>query len=76
LQNLSKLKHLQYLNLVNTHISNAGLETLKEIKSLKKVYLWQSKVNLVGVESLRKALPNCEINVGEELIINKPIESK
>jgi hypothetical protein len=38
--------------------------------------LWQSKVNLVGVESLRKALPNCEINVGEELIINKPIESK
>jgi hypothetical protein len=31
---------------------------------------------LVGVEALRKALPNSEINIGEELITIKPIESK
>ncbi|MFN3378113.1 MAG: hypothetical protein ACK41O_01595 [Runella zeae] len=44
---------------------------------LKRIYLWQSKVTPAGVEMLRKALPDCEINFGEELITSiPPAESK
>lgn len=77
LQNLEKLNRLQYLNLVNTQVTDKGLAALKNLKNLKRIYLWQSNVTLTGIEMLKKAIPDCEINFGEELITSiPPTESK
>jgi hypothetical protein len=41
---LKNLEHLQMLNLANTNITEKGLENIKSLKELRKVYLFQSKV--------------------------------
>ncbi len=65
------LKHLQILNLVETPITDKGLEDLAQIKSLKKVYLWQSKVSPVKAKEMQVSFPNTEWNFGEELPKNQ-----
>ncbi len=67
---LKGLPDLQMLNLVGTGITDKGLMLLAEIKSLKRIYLWQTKTSLPVVAALRQALPLCEINTGEENILS------
>ncbi len=43
-------------------MTDAGLESLKELKTLEAVYLWQSKATEAGVKKLREALPGAKIN--------------
>ena len=61
---MKNLASLEYLNLYGTQVTDAGLGELEGLKNLRAIYLWQTKVTPEGVESLKKALPQCEINTG------------
>ncbi len=45
-----------------------SLPNLQDLKKLKKLYLWQTKVTDAGVAKLQKALPQVEINRGQDLL--------
>jgi mono/diheme cytochrome c family protein len=66
LVHLKNLPNLEYLNLYGTNVTDAGLSHLTGLKKLKKLYLWQTKVTPAGVETLKKALPQADINLGWE----------
>jgi hypothetical protein len=55
---------LESLNLVGTPISDRGLAHLTKIKSLKRVYLWQTRVTEKGVRQLQKMRPDLAIQSG------------
>jgi mono/diheme cytochrome c family protein len=67
LPHLKGLAELQYLNLYETKVTDAGLEHLKGLKKLRKLYLWKSEVTEAGAKALTAALPELQINRGEEL---------
>ena len=52
------MKSLQSVNLIGTSISDAGLKTLAEIKSLKGAYVTTDRVTEQGVQWLRQARPD------------------
>ena len=60
---LSKLKKLplQYLNVHSTAINDAGIGLLNEMKTLEKLYVWNSKVTNAGADQLKRSLPKCQI---------------
>ena len=58
---LKALARLNYLNLCSTGVSDDQLPALAELPSLRRVYLFGSRVSLRGVETLRAKLPRCEI---------------
>lgn len=64
LSSLGKLQNLEYLNLTNTSISDNGILALANLKNLKKIYLWKTKVTLLGVENLKKKIPNLSVEIG------------
>jgi hypothetical protein len=66
LAQIAGLKKLEYLNLYGTNVTDACVKPLSGLTNLKNLYLWQSKVTKEGVEKLRKALPNTDINLGWE----------
>jgi hypothetical protein len=66
LTHLKGLMTLEYLNLYGTQVTDSGLAQLEGLKNLKALYLWQTKVTPAGVETLKKALPKCEVNLGWE----------
>ena len=66
LAHLSKLENLRYLNLSQTGVSDSGLPQLEGLKNLRNLYLWQTKVTPNGVETLKKALSECDIDLGWE----------
>jgi Leucine-rich repeat (LRR) protein len=74
LEQLKGLTNLEYLNLYHDAITDAGLAQLEGMKKLKNLYLWQTKVTEPGAAKLKKALPQCEINLGNEP--EKPKEEK
>jgi hypothetical protein len=49
------------MNLGDNPITDVDLEHLKPLKNLKQLELSGTSVTKEGVESLRKALSNCEI---------------
>jgi hypothetical protein len=53
-----------YLNLYATGVTDAGMEQLKNLRALKRLYLWQTKVTAQGAEKLQRALPGLEISLG------------
>jgi hypothetical protein len=55
-------------------VSDAGLEQLKGLTNLRKLYLWQTKATSNGVTNLQKTLPNLDINTGWDLstLVKKP----
>lgn len=67
LANLTGLTNLEYLNLYGTQVGDAGVQQLAGLKNLKKLYLWQTKATKDGAAKLREALPELEVNLGEEL---------
>jgi len=66
-KSLKSLKHLQILNLVATQLTDNGLDELGQVKSLQKVYLWQSKVSLGKLKEMQLNFAKTEWNFGEEL---------
>ncbi len=58
---LRNLVNLESLYLVDTHISDAGLITLKDLTKLKDADLSESEITAEGVRGLKKYLPKTEI---------------
>ncbi|MGH7121166.1 MAG: c-type cytochrome domain-containing protein, partial [Acetobacteraceae bacterium] len=66
LQALSSLPKLVELNLYDNHgISDAGIPMLAAMKSLRRVYLWQTGVTKAGIAKLHKLRPHLEIDAGD-----------
>ena len=62
LEPLVALTQLEFLHLGRTKISDLGLEQLKKITSLKHLIVTRCSLTTAeGVDSLRKALPECKI---------------
>jgi len=55
------LTKLEWLYLMNTKVTDAGLVHLKGLTNLEELYLMNTKVTDAGVQELRKALPDCLI---------------
>ena len=45
-------------------MTDAGLEHLKGLKNLKKLYVWQTPVTDAGVAKLKEALPTVTVVMG------------
>jgi hypothetical protein len=60
-----KMEALEYLNLVGTNFGDAGLEPLKKLKNIRKIYCWRSKVTTSGIAAFQKLHPG--VLIGEEL---------
>ncbi|MNL56507.1 Leucine Rich repeats (2 copies) [compost metagenome] len=41
---IKSLPHLEYLNVIDTKIGDAGLKNIATIKGLRSIYVWQSAV--------------------------------
>lgn len=67
LASLEKLEKVQSLNLFSTSITDAGLPHLAQLKNLRRLYLAETKVTDAGVDTLKKALPQAQINRGAKL---------
>ncbi|HTT04657.1 MAG TPA: c-type cytochrome domain-containing protein [Steroidobacteraceae bacterium] len=63
---LSSLPKLVEVNLVgNPGISDAGMQALAAIKSLRRVYLFQTGVTKAGTAKLHQLRPDLEIDAGD-----------
>jgi len=71
---LKSMNHLHILNLVGTPVTDKGLDELAQIKSLKKVYLWHSKVSKEKVKMMEEKYPNTEWNIGVELPLKSELK--
>ena len=59
---LKGLEKLEYLNVYGTAVTDAALKDVATLKSLKKLFVWETKVTEAGEEPLKAALPesgNC-----------------
>lgn len=59
---IGQMTRLHKLDLFQTPLTDAGLESLKCLKNLRELDLNRTSVTAEGVRSLRQALPNCKIN--------------
>lgn len=64
---VENLEKLQSLNLFSTGITDAGLNHFTHLKNLRRLYLAETKVTDGGVDTLKKALPEVQINRGATL---------
>ena len=62
LAQLKMLKSLESLNLTETKITEQSIPILSEMKRLQFLTLSEKQIGKDGVESLKKALPNCDVN--------------
>jgi mono/diheme cytochrome c family protein len=76
LAQLSGLVRLTYLNLYDTPVTDAGLEHLKGLPRLRNLHLWQTKVTETGAAALKKALPQCDIDLGWVAPVAEKTEKK
>lgn len=61
---IAALKQLVYLNLVGTNNSGTALLSLKELTSLRELYLSGTKIPSADFESLKKTLTKTNIDTG------------
>ncbi|HEX4850979.1 MAG TPA: hypothetical protein VFV08_09245, partial [Puia sp.] len=64
LKSIEPLVNLYSLNLVGTRITTAGLLSLKNLKKLKSIYLFQTGVKKQDWPTLQKAFPGVAIDSG------------
>lgn len=57
------LKSCRELNLIDSEVTDRGLEHLHELSGLVVVFLKGSKVIEEGVEKLKLALPSCDFDL-------------
>ena len=58
---LKDIANLKNVNLVGTHVTDAGIEHLKPITTLEFVWLNRTIVSRDGAAALQKALPNADV---------------
>ena len=58
---LKGLKHLSYLGIASTQVSDDGVVHLEHLKQLRSLYVNRTKVTGAGVEQLQRSLPKCRI---------------
>ena len=64
------------LSLYRTRVTNAGLEALKELKSLREVDVRYSRATQAGVNALRAALPETQfVFVGAAPRVSPPVKA-
>src|SRR5262249_43045222 len=61
LDDLAGMTHLRSLNLYRTQVTNAGVAKLAKLKELVAVDLRYTSATGSGVDTLRTALPHCEV---------------
>jgi len=67
---LGELPLLEHLNLYgNSGVTDAGLESLVRIGSLRELYLWQTGVSAEGVERLRLQRPELRVELGSGRVL-------
>ena len=69
---LGGLQQLEYLNLYGTGVGNGVFDTFKKLPNLKKIYVWQSKVDAAEAKAFEKSV-NLEINTGADLAPAAPV---
>ncbi len=63
-ESLRELKDLEYLNLVGNFFSIEGLETLKSLRNIKKLFLFETRVSKNDSERVKALFPKAEIDLG------------
>jgi hypothetical protein len=61
---LQALENLNQLNLYGTRINDAVFATLGQMKSLKKLFLWNTRVTPTGIENFKSQHPEVEVIAG------------
>jgi uncharacterized membrane protein/mono/diheme cytochrome c family protein len=61
---LTSLEHLQYLNLVGTTVTAGGIQQLKNSKTLKEIYLGQTRVRQQDLANLKTQFPVTVFDLG------------
>jgi Leucine-rich repeat (LRR) protein len=61
-ERLARMKHMAVLDLAETTFGDPGLEQIRPMKQLRKLYLGGSAVTAAGVEAFRRANPLCEVS--------------
>jgi hypothetical protein len=61
-EQLARMKRLTVLDLAETLFGDRGLEQIRPMKQLRKLYLGGSAVTATGVETFRRANPLCEVS--------------
>lgn len=72
LKELKNLTNLAGLYLANTRITDAGVTQLADLPKLQVLNLLGTKVTDAGVQSLQKALPHCQISIGNTGAASEP----
>jgi hypothetical protein len=57
------MKDLAFLHIGSTAVSNAGLDQLAKLTSLRELYLTRTAVDAAGAAGLRQRLPDAKIIV-------------
>jgi len=58
---LKDLPKLKEVGLMNTQVTDAGLEHLKGLPELQTLHLHNTQITVEGVKGLRRALPRCKL---------------
>ena len=61
---LQQLENLSELNLYGTRINDATFSMLGEMKSLKKLFLWNTRVTAAGIAAFKTQHPEIEVIAG------------
>ncbi len=61
---LQKLEHLTELNLYGTRVSNNTLITLGQMKSLKKLFVWNTRITDKDIADFKALNPDVEVIAG------------
>jgi hypothetical protein len=64
---LEHLTNLENLDVSGTLVDDRSLPALKQMRSLRLLSLWNTKVSRQGIEQLREALPACDIESDYEV---------
>ena len=65
---LQRLRKLQFLSLVGTRVTDAGLFELQALAELKALNVARTSVSEAGIAELKRALPRLEVNKQEILM--------
>jgi hypothetical protein len=61
---LQNLENLSELNLYGTSVSNTALMTLGQMQSLKKLFLWNTRITPKAIADFRAQHPDIEVVAG------------
>ena len=62
------LGELRQLNLTGTKVSYAGLESIKSVKKLESLFLYQTGINSSEFEKIQQLFPGAEIDFGNYFV--------